>query len=277
MLIMLTRLVSRLLVILVVLTAFGVGVRHPAQACSCVEASLPELVQDPQLTVLVGKVIDGPNAVARYDDAAQRDLTYYEWELEVTQSYGQEIASSLRIYTETDSAACGFDSLPTEPIGFVTYERFGGELWTGVCQGLWSPAAMDAAVAQRERNGLANQSTTTLPGLGGLSAPAMSPPATSASDDGGTDGAPVAGSNGDAEGVAGVTESKAGSSFLWWFVPILLIGIGLFVRYRHGKRPAADEAGAAVIGIATGAETMVGGSDDTEVLDMSDGLDLEEE
>ena len=258
------RWVARWVLLVLVVGAIGLGTSHPAQACSCIPLTLAELLADEELTVIVGSVREGPVEFERFSDAALVDITYHLWIIDVSQTYGQDVESPLHVYTESHEASCGFTSLPSEPTGFVLDQRYTDEFWTGLCMGLWDPSEVEAAVAERARVGQNDQPADN---QDGLSSPAKSPPADGISDGidlDSTDGGGDADDPNGVGGVAGVTEAGDGLSG-WWFVPVLLIGTGIVVRYRYRKPSVSD-----------GAPTA-GGSDDTEILPVIGDAEGEEE
>jgi hypothetical protein len=129
-----TRIVARALALILVVGAIGIGRGHPARACYCTQPILSEAFTSPDTAaVVVGRIVGEMTVDGSFSSTGILSIELSD----VYRSHNLE--SPVRVRTAVGgSAACGFDSLPTELSGFVLIPLESGELWTGSCEGSWT-------------------------------------------------------------------------------------------------------------------------------------------
>ncbi len=196
-----TRIVARVLVVMFVAVVMGVGTQHPAQACYCTQPTLSGAFNSPDTAaVVVGwivgeMVVEGPFSTTGI-------LT-----IELSDVYrSHDLESPVRVHTAVGgSAACGFDSLPTEPSGFVLVPAAAGGLWTGSCEGSWTvdEVRSTALALGIERSGPVDRD-------GIVVAPAVA-----------------------IQDVSSVADQVERFQTRWWIFPIALVAFGVLFRHRQ--------------------------------------------
>ncbi|MBK5268687.1 MAG: hypothetical protein JJE47_14795 [Acidimicrobiia bacterium] len=196
-----TRIGLRALVVILVAGFIGIGSHHPAQACYCSQPKLSEAFNSPDTAVVVVGGIVGEMVVEGSFPIAGT-LT-----IELSDVYrSHSLESPVRVRTAVGgSAACGFDSLPTEPSGFVLVPLESGELWTGSCEGSWTAEEVrsTALALGIERSG-------PIGADGNILAPTAGTPASRS-----------------------VADNVERFQARWWIFPFVLIAFGVLLRRRQ--------------------------------------------
>lgn len=202
-----TRIVTRALVVVFVAVVMGVGTPHPARACYCTQPILAEAFTSPDTAaVVVGRIVGEVAVDGSFSSTGT--LT-----IELADVYrSHDLESPVRVRTPVGgSAACGFDSLPTDPSGFVLVPLESGGLWTGSCEGSWTvdEVRSTALALGIERSGPVD-----------------------------TDGIVLALAVVTQE-VSSVADQVERFQTRWWIFPFALIAVGVVLRHRQRGRSSA--------------------------------------
>lgn len=202
------RAVARAIAVTLIATGIGVGTHHPAQACYCSQPTLPEAFTSADTAaVVVGRIVGEIVVDGSFSSTGTLQIEFSD----VYRSHSLE--SPVRVLTAVGgSAACGFDSLPTDQSGFVLVPLESGELRTGSCEGSWTADEVrsTAFVLGIERSGPVDRDGNVL--------------------------APVVAT----QEVSSFVDQVEGFQTRWWIVPFALIAVGVVLRHHPRGRSRAD-------------------------------------